>query len=76
MTSKTCPKCGSRNFRVETKVYAYLLYTVIDGYVEPNGIDADGGGELSNLCICDECGHKWHPKVLNKDFVIDDKYNN
>ena len=74
MTSKKCPKCGSRSFAVQTKVYAYLLFMVIDGRVEANGVDTDAVDELSNTCICDECGHRWHPKQLNHDFEIDNKY--
>ena len=71
MTNKKCPKCGSRNFSVTTKVYAYLFYMVTDGEIKANGVDVDNGGELSNVCTCDECGHRWHPKNLNIDFVID-----
>lgn len=72
MTNKKCPKCGSNSFALESKVTAYLLYEVTNGHVKSNGIDADAGDSLSDTCICDNCGYRWHPKKLNDDFVIDE----
>lgn len=69
MTDKKCPKCGSKDFSIECKVTAYLLYTVIDGIVEANGCDMDAGDELSNTCICSNCKHIWHPRKFN--YTID-----
>lgn len=62
MTDKKCPNCGSRDFSIECKVTAYLLYMVNDGVVESNGIDMDGGKELSNVCLCSKCSYIWHPR--------------
>lgn len=69
MTTKKCPRCGSKDFLIECKVTAYLLYTVIDGIVEANGYDMDAGTELGNTCICSNCRHIWHPR--NFDYTID-----
>ena len=71
MTNKKCPKCGSRSFRIRTKAVVYYLFRVTDGIVEPDGIDDETGDTLSETCICDCCGHQWHPRNLNKDFEID-----
>ena len=73
MTDKKCPKCGSRNFGITAKVTAYMLYTVIDGHVYPNGADYDDSDTLSETCICDQCGHRWHPK--NHEYTIDREDN-
>ena len=48
-----------------------MCYIVTGGCVEANGIDADAGTILANTCTCDECGHVWHPRNLNDDFVVD-----
>lgn len=71
MTNKKCPKCGSRSFEVEIKTVAYLFYIVEEGRVIPNGGDRDEH-ELSHLCACSVCGHKWHPRKLNEDFASDE----
>lgn len=70
MTNKKCPKCGSGNFQVvDYQIRAYM-YEVEDGYVTADGVDEDSDHVRTN-CVCRECGHVWHPRRLNDDFVID-----
>ena len=69
MIEKKCPKCGSRNYEIELKVTAYLLFIVEDGKVIPNGYDMDAGRSAAPRCYCDKCGHAWTPR--NCDFVVD-----
>lgn len=70
MTNKKCPKCGSKSFQVTDYFVTGYIYEVEDGYVTAEGQD-DGGIHVCTTCVCRECGHQWHPKKFNDDFVID-----
>lgn len=68
MTNAKCPKCGSRTFQLVSTCKVDYLYDVIEGHVYGNG-QGSQCDELSNLCECEKCGHKWHPR--NFDCNVD-----
>lgn len=70
-TTKVCPKCGSNSFTVFDRSVRCYVYIVTNGYVEADG-DTDYSEHVKTTCVCDECGHKWHPRRLNDNFIIDE----
>ena len=71
MTNKKCPKCKSRNFQVVDYYVTGYIYEVENGKVYAEGTD-DGGDHKKTDCICRKCGHRWHPRNLGLDFIIDE----
>ena len=62
MTSKKCPKCGSRNLQIADEYTTAYLYEVTDGVVEADGEDNDCGQHIRTTCTCRNCDYQWHPK--------------
>lgn len=58
MTSKKCPKCGSRNFQIADEYTTVYLYEVIDGVVEAGGEDKNYGQHIRKTCTCLNCDYQ------------------
>ena len=70
MTNKKCPRCKSKKFQLVDYYITGYIYEVEDGVVTGEGQD-DGGDHVKTVCLCRNCGHHWHPRNLDNDFVID-----
>lgn len=69
MINKKCPQCGSRYFQIVDYYVVGYIFEVEDGKVIADGQD-EGGEHVRTICVCHDCGRKWHPKKC--DYVIDE----
>ncbi len=56
MTSKLCPRCGSRNFQICDCYATTYIYEVEDGVVHAEGI-GDSADHVRTTCVCRTCNH-------------------
>lgn len=61
ITTKSCPKCGSKNFTLTEICEMEILYNCTNSMVEPIG-RGDDGKLISRRCDCNECGYSWSPR--------------
>ena len=70
MTTKKCPKCGSKNFQITDYYIRGYIFEVEEGTVHANGENEDAEHVRTN-CFCRKCHHLWHPKKFNYTIDLD-----
>ena len=70
MTTKQCPKCRNKDYRIEEQYTTTYIYQVVNGTVIACGENNDSQDHIKTTCICDACKHKWHPRNFN--FTVDE----